>query len=81
MSGGSLDYAYRDVDHVIELLNGVVKDEAVPSKKKLYKDFVEHLELVSAALHNFEMVLSMDYADGDEVESIEEVLKRKKQND
>jgi hypothetical protein len=69
MSGGSLDYLYGRVnDAVIE-----IKRRA---KTPLQKAFANHLNDVSIALYDLEMLYSGDYSDGDEVESLSKVVSK-----
>lgn len=67
MSGGSLDYAYRYVDEVVEL---ILKRAEVPA----HKAFAKHLVKVAKALHDLEWVWSGDCSEGD-IEAIMAVIK------
>jgi len=63
MSGGSLDYAYQKVEDAAEAIES-------RSKKLIHRAFANHLRKVAKALHDIEWVLSADYSDGDDQESI-----------
>ena len=66
MSGGSLNYAYRDMEDIaIKLCDGT---------NPLHKAFGRHLHLVAKALHDVEWALSGDYGDNQEIKAIEKVL-------
>ena len=67
MSGGSLDYVYRQVE---EAAHGVTSLAQTP----LHRAFAAHLELVARALHDLEWVMSCDYAPGGEIEAIRAVV-------
>ncbi len=69
MSGGSLDYVYSRLnDAVIE-----IKRRATTP---LQKAFAEHLNDVSMALYDLEMLYSGDFSDGDEIESLMKVVSK-----
>lgn len=63
MSGGSYDYAYRDMDSFI-------RDLDRRANTPLRKAFVKHLAKVANAMHDIEWVDSGDYSEGDEDKSI-----------
>lgn len=63
MSGGSYDYAYRDMDSFIRDLD---RNASTP----LRKAFVKHLAKVAKAMHDVEWVDSGDYSEGDEDKAI-----------
>ena len=67
MSGGSYDYAYRDMDSFIRDLD---RRASTP----LRKAFVKHLAKVAKAMHDIEWVDSGDYSDGDEYKAIQDCL-------
>ena len=55
MSGGSYDYAYRDMD-------GFIRDLDRRANTPLRKAFVKHLAKVAKAMHDIEWVDSGDYS-------------------
>ena len=67
MSGGSLDYVYSRIDSTVFEIRRL-------SQKPLHLAFAKHLEKVAEALHDLEWLLSGDYGDGDEEESIRQVV-------
>lgn len=71
MSGGSLEYFSFKVDDVINLLT----EHESTKTSALRQEFVEHLKLVSKALHDIEWVDSGDCTEGDEDEAISAVLR------
>ena len=66
MSGGSLNYVYSSVEEAGYTLS--------KSLDPLHRAFGNHLLIVATALHDIDWVLSGDYANGDEEESIKAVL-------
>ena len=69
MSGGSLNYAYSQVENAAyELMRR--------GETNLHKAFAVHLMKCAKALHDVEWVLSSDYSHGDEVEAIRAVISR-----
>lgn len=67
MSGGSYDYAYRDMDSFIRYLDR-------RANTPLRKAFVKHLAKVAKAMHDIEWVDSGDYSEGDENKAIQDCL-------
>lgn len=70
MSGGMLDYSYEKVNEISDM----IKEK---SDKEIHRTFADHLDDVADALHDIEWVLSADYGEGDEVESILKVISKK----
>ncbi len=70
MSGGTDNYAYRQVEMVAERL------KAQRNTTPLRKAFAEHLELVAVAMHDLEWVDSQDSSPGDEEAAIRRVIDR-----
>lgn len=66
MSGGSWDYICYKLD---DAANHLLKD-----KSALRRAFGEHMRLVAKAMHDIEWVDSCDYGEGDDIESINNVL-------
>lgn len=69
MSGGSLNYAYSQVENI-------AYDVLRRADTNLHKAFAKHLLKVAKALYALEWVYSSDYSYGDEVEAIREVITR-----
>lgn len=69
MSGGSLNYRYFQIE---ELADDILEQ----ADTQLQKDFANHLYKIAKAAHDIEWVLSKDYTDGDDVESIKQALFR-----
>lgn len=67
MSGGSLNYAYSQVENI-------AYEVQLRAENNLHRAFAKHLYLVATALHDLEWVLSSDYLRGDEVEAIRKVV-------
>ena len=67
MSGGSLNYAYSQVE-------SIAYDVLRRADSNLHRAFGKHLLKVAQALHDLEWVLSSDYAIGDEVDAIRGVV-------
>ncbi len=65
MSGGSMDYAYRQVEEAMERF-----DQRTPERRA----FADHLKRVAEALKAIEWVDSGDYGPGDENEAIRACL-------
>jgi len=63
MSGGSLDYVYGR-------LNDAVSEIKRRATTPLQKAFANHLNDVSMALYDLEMLYSGDFSEGDEIESL-----------
>jgi hypothetical protein len=90
MSGGSLDYLCYKIDSTIEDIakyeykelqnyygknGGDVWEHVKPFQTDRHKKFLEHLKLVSQALHDIEWAIDGDINFGDEIEAIDKVLK------
>lgn len=69
MSGGSLDYVYGR-------LNDAVSEIKRRATTPLQKAFAEHLNDVSMALYDLEMLYSGDFGEGDEVESLSKCVSK-----
>lgn len=69
MSGGSLNYAYSQVENI-------AYDVLRRADTNLHKAFAKHLLKVAKALYALEWVYSSDYSPGDEVQAIREVITR-----
>lgn len=69
MSGGSLNYAYFQVEDI-------ASDVLRRADTNLHRAFAKHLYKVAKALHDLEWVYSSDYSPGDEVQAIREVITR-----
>ena len=67
MSGGSLDYVYRNVADA-------AKNILERSQNPLHRAFAKHLIKVSKALHDLEWVYSGDCSEPDEEDAICAVL-------
>jgi hypothetical protein len=82
MSGGELGYAYQCLGEPIQQIAKYYNDRycplhgAIPNEKmwQLSQRFLARLVLVKKALYDIEWVMSGDYADGDEIESMMAVL-------
>jgi hypothetical protein len=68
MSGGALNYAYHHID---DITADIVKQ----ATRFEHRALATHLIKVAKALHDLEWVLSGDYAEGDEIPAINEVLR------
>ncbi len=66
MSGGSLDYSYRQVSEAADRIRGAARP--------LHRAFAEHLDLVSKAMHDLEWVMSCDTSPGSEDDAIRACL-------
>lgn len=69
MSGGSLNYAYSQVENI-------AYDLLSRSETNLHRSLAAHLMKCAKALHDVEWVLSCDYGPGDEVDAIRAVISR-----
>lgn len=67
MSGGSLNYAYSDIERIAYTIQ-------TRAETLMQKAFAKHLDLVARALHDLEWVYSSDYGPGDEEEAIKKCL-------
>ncbi len=67
MSGGSLNYAYSQVE-------SIAYDVLRRADSNLHRAFGKHLLKVAKALHDLEWVYSSDYSCGDEIQAIREVI-------
>lgn len=69
MSGGSLDYVYGRLNDAVNEINR-------RATTTLQKAFAKHLNDVSMALYDLEMLYSGDYGAGDEVESLSKCVSK-----
>ena len=69
MSGGSLNYAYSQVE-------SIAYDLLRRGETNLHRAFAAHLMKCAKALHDVEWVFSCDYSPGDEVDAIRAVISR-----
>lgn len=69
MSGGSLDYVCYRLDDAID----TIERRATTT---LHKAFAQHLKDVAKALHDLEWVLSGDYGEGQEINSLRKVVNK-----
>jgi hypothetical protein len=67
MSGGALNYVYS-------LVSTAADDIRHRSRRPDHLAFADHLDLISKALHDVEWVLSSDYGDEGDLESLAAVL-------
>lgn len=67
MSGGSLDYAYNDLEDAMHLL-------ASKATRIEHRAFIGHLKKVTKALRDIEWTLSGDNAEGSEIAAIMAVI-------
>jgi len=74
MSGGRLNYSYLKV-------RGMAEDVRSWSDRQLHKDFANHLEEVAKALHDLEWMFSCDTSPGSEDEAINNVLRRRPEDE
>lgn len=74
MSGGEYDYICYTLTRVADDIADTVPNSACPSLRKY---FVDHLQLVSKALHDIEWVDSGDYPAGGEEKAIKNVFEHR----